>query len=286
MQSKTRATFYKRHRAQAFLCFSFLLWASGAISQTTPPTSSGTEPQGASAGKKPSPAGTDTSAGGNKSNDSGKTNKLPDKGNGLPQSGAPPITTPNTGSVASSNGGDVAGKKEPAKTGAEGNNSGVLLLSDFWRGFWNISAAFAIGSLGAWAFYFGVYIGLIARTDRPSILQFLQDEAGPNNVPPAAKRFHYRLYYGLFGGVIAAVFQAAQWQTIAPIQALVLGATWYSVITNIMTGSQPKINPSDIVDGVRGRPQGVTGTARDAEAPPPRTTGGATTADTSHSGPA
>ncbi len=44
------------------------------------------------------------------------------------------------------------------------------------------------------------------------------------------------MFYVL-GGVVAGVFQAAQFDTFAPIQAFVLGATWPSVVTRIMSGS-------------------------------------------------
>ncbi len=41
----------------------------------------------------------------------------------------------------------------------------------------------------------------------------------------------------LFGGAIAAVFQMGQGDVFAPIQALVLGATWPTVISQIMAKS-------------------------------------------------
>ena len=101
-------------------------------------------------------------------------------------------------------------------------------------------ATFALGLL-----IFGSFFGLIAADSRPALLKYLEDQMGP----PQVRRHRERLLYGLFGGFVAGVFQMAQYQTLAPIQALVLGATWYSVITNIMTGSRPmSLTASEIVD--------------------------------------
>jgi hypothetical protein len=87
-----------------------------------------------------------------------------------------------------------------------------------------ISLAFVVGVCGAWCFYSGVRYGLIDRTSRKAILQHLPDKEIP-------------LLFCFLGGIVAAVFQAAQPHVFAPIQAFVLGATWPSVVTRIMSGS-------------------------------------------------
>ena len=92
----------------------------------------------------------------------------------------------------------------------------------------NILAAVLIGSLGALAFYAGVKFGFISPESRRRLLLYLPDEryARPS-----------RNYFYFLGGVVAGIFQWAQPDVLAPIQAFVLGATWPSVVTRIMSGS-------------------------------------------------
>src|SRR5688572_17668740 len=90
------------------------------------------------------------------------------------------------------------------------------------RGTINVMAATAIGFFGAWAFYIGVITGFIERTARDDVLLHLVDD--PRAIPPA-RRSLLRFFFYFFGGVVAGVFQWAQADTLAPIQAFVLGIT-------------------------------------------------------------
>jgi hypothetical protein len=103
-----------------------------------------------------------------------------------------------------------------------GASNGLKLL--------NIGAAMLIGFLGAAAFYAGVRFGFISNESREQLLSFLKH-------PPNPKK--ERLFFYGFGGIVAGVFQWAQPDVLAPIQAFVLGATWPSVVTRIMSGSTP-----------------------------------------------
>jgi hypothetical protein len=104
----------------------------------------------------------------------------------------------------------------------------VELLGWNAKGVINVFLAGIVGVLGSIAFYYGVYTGFIGRSNRAETLQYL---SGSTN------RFHYIAMFYVLGGVVAGVFQAAQFDTFAPIQAFVLGATWPSVVTRIMSGS-------------------------------------------------
>ena len=106
----------------------------------------------------------------------------------------------------------------------------------------NVLLAFFVGAMGAWAFHLGVLTGFISRTERPRILEFLLDtQQRPRN--------GIIVCFIATGGIVAAVFQAAQADTFAPIQAFVLGATWPSVVTRIMSGEGVRpaslVNPAD-----------------------------------------
>ena len=96
--------------------------------------------------------------------------------------------------------------------------------------FLNISYAVLVGTLGAASFYFGVYFGFISQNERDKMLKYLTNNT--NNV-----QLRWFIVFCLLGGIVAAVFQAAQANVFAPIQAFVLGATWPSVVTRIMSGS-------------------------------------------------
>jgi hypothetical protein len=99
----------------------------------------------------------------------------------------------------------------------------------------NILAAVLIGTLGALAFYAGVKFGFISPETRKTLLAYLPEDA-------AAVRLRKHFYF--MGGIVAGIFQWAQPDVLAPIQAFVLGATWPSVVTRIMSGST---NPLSMV---------------------------------------
>lgn len=97
----------------------------------------------------------------------------------------------------------------------------------------------------------GVYLGFISRQSRAGILEYLErrsrfrasyDEGAVGaEVPlkPPRARWLCVGWFCLLGGLVAAVFQAAQVESFMPIQAFVLGATWPSVVTRVMAGGDP-----------------------------------------------
>jgi hypothetical protein len=102
----------------------------------------------------------------------------------------------------------------------------------------NVFFAMLIGFAGAMAFYAGVYFGFIAPESRNDITKYIVSSRSINT-------------FALLGGVVAGVFQWAQPDVLAPIQAFVLGATWPSVVTRIMSGSTsapPPLTATDIVN--------------------------------------
>jgi hypothetical protein len=99
--------------------------------------------------------------------------------------------------------------------------------------------AFLIGFGGAAAFHFGVFIGFIARDSRVSLLEFLHPPP-PATLPGGSRSlgwlWFYRVMFWMFGGGVAVVFQMADADVLVPIQAFVLGASWPSVVTQLMSG--------------------------------------------------
>ncbi len=118
----------------------------------------------------------------------------------------------------------------------------------------NILFAFVVGAMGAWAFHLGVLTGFIARGERPRVLEFLVD-------PQGRPRSFLSFCFFVTGGIVAGVFQWAQPDTFAPIQAFVLGATWPSVVTRIMAGEGGapfwRVNPADAPPGQVPTPAGA-----------------------------
>jgi hypothetical protein len=110
-----------------------------------------------------------------------------------------------------------------------------------WDRVINIALAGIVGFLGAVAFYYGVYTGFINPDSREKTLKYFTG--------PVWNRVHYTGMFCVLGGVVAAVFQAAQASTFAPIQAFVLGATWPSVVTRIMAGgAEPTTSGREFAD--------------------------------------
>ena len=128
----------------------------------------------------------------------------------------------------------IAAAQETNAPPAGGNQKTEIRATDpLWtkEGFRSVTGAFIVGSLGAGAFFLGVFCGFISRESRERLLEFLGDR---NTGKPKAWLL---LAFCAFGGVVASVFQAAQASLFAPIQAFVLGATWPSVVTRIMSGN-------------------------------------------------
>jgi hypothetical protein len=172
-----------------------------------------------------------------------------------------------------------ATKREPLKqanaggaqaTGAQTDvpkteSPGTLPGSVSWADAYVLLAAVLVGSIGSAAFTIGVWLGFITPASRPQILAFLLDieKKGPKPVQgseEARADFEQRLadwntnttetfrllrvtLFVLFGGFVAAVFQWADTTKFIPIQAFVLGATWPSVVTRVMSGSSPDVLP-------------------------------------------
>lgn len=122
---------------------------------------------------------------------------------------------------------------QPAGSASMNQTISGLVKADQFQRILNVGLAFIVGSLGAGAFFYGVFCGFISKSTRQSLLEYLVDSN-------SGKMKGAILVFCSFGGVVAAVFQAPQASFFAPIQAFVLGATWPSVVTQMMSGnSQP-----------------------------------------------
>jgi hypothetical protein len=91
---------------------------------------------------------------------------------------------------------------------------------------WWVVGAFAIGVLGAGAFLLVAGTGLIPYAQKETLAGLLSDAVLKN-------------LYLFLGGIIAAIFQLAQPHTFAPIQALIIGVTWPSVVNQYLGGKEP-----------------------------------------------
>lgn len=119
----------------------------------------------------------------------------------------------------------------------------------------NIMAAVLIGGLGALAFYAGVKFGFISPESRKNLLSYL---------PEARTARPSRTHFYFLGGVVAGIFQWAQPDVLAPIQAFVLGATWPSVVTRIMSGSNTMPPGPSLDDFLNKQPPKAAGANQDA----------------------
>lgn len=127
-----------------------------------------------------------------------------------------------------------------------------------WHSVVNVIGSVLVGAMGAWAFHLGLITGFIDRPNRKTTLEFLQDGSGNTKWPLS-------FWFYVTGGMVAGVFQMAQADTFAPIQGFVLGATWPSVVTRIMSGAAgvppsqgPNVKPAqvDVPQTARGGPSG------------------------------
>jgi hypothetical protein len=90
----------------------------------------------------------------------------------------------------------------------------------------NLFGSFLIGLIGALCYCWGIQYGFIERASKttPSYMKSAMD----------------MLLFCSLGGLVALVFQSPQAETLTPIQAFVLGATWPSVVNRVIAGnSQP-----------------------------------------------
>jgi hypothetical protein len=131
--------------------------------------------------------------------------------------------------------------------------------------FCNVLGAFAIGALGSWAFLIGVASGLVARGQRSDLLTYLDGE------------LFLQAVFVLIGGAVAAVFQAGQATSFAPIQALVIGSTWPTVISQYLAGQGQPANQNSVVLSKLATESAQKGTGSSGEllGAPPAAGGGA-----------
>ena len=141
---------------------------------------------------------------------------------------------------------------------------GLALAVAFFPGFWGAvasslglayrsfqSAPLKAGLLGmgaAGAYYHAVQAGLISTTLRDPLISALQSS------------FTSRLLYFAFGGFVAGTVQLADREHFAPIQALVLGASWPAFIAS-QIGKDTATPPPKVVEGAadaQARPATVT----------------------------
>ena len=117
-----------------------------------------------------------------------------------------------------------AGSNAPSQgSGAEDTRRSSGLYGDVpgvgLRRFLVLITAFLIGVSGAAAFHLGVYTGFIARDSRAGLLEFLHLEFS-NPIPLSGvelwKLRLLRLVFWCFGGIVAAVFQMADADSLVP----------------------------------------------------------------------
>jgi hypothetical protein len=165
----------------------------------------------------------------------------------LPTSGQDKATTGQAvpASMSGNQASTAGAETQTTSSGLFGPITNVL-----WRRTLVLAFAFCIGMLGAAAFHFGVFIGFIARDSRGNLLEFLHAELLTRRLVSPSELWYFRfrsVAFWTFGGVVAAVFQMADADSLVPIQAFVLGASWPSVVTQLMSGrSNPPAQPANI----------------------------------------
>ncbi|MBI2171698.1 MAG: hypothetical protein HYU30_06720 [Chloroflexi bacterium] len=102
-----------------------------------------------------------------------------------------------------------------------------------WRGLW----AFLIGMVGSVAYFTVVYFGFVGsgKESRDLILGYFWGKNGRTTLAKVA-------WYSLVGGLIAGVFQLAE-RAFVPVQSFILGATWPSIVGQLLSGRQSGLPP-------------------------------------------
>lgn len=119
----------------------------------------------------------------------------------------------------------------------------MLLEFSFWHSILNLwnthpvfrgtSGAAIIGGLGSAAYLTALLLGFLG--DGP-IAQLRPRFEVVKGTPAVKSLSGPRLVlFAVFGAFVASVFQLPQGALLAPIQALVIGATWPTVISQILT---------------------------------------------------
>jgi hypothetical protein len=117
-----------------------------------------------------------------------------------------------------------------------------------WYGLWNDHGllragvgATIIGAIGSAAYLTALFLGFLGDTARN---QFRPRFLVPKGQPALPKLSAPRLFaFVIFGSGVALVFQLAQRDVFAPIQAFVLGATWPTVLSQMI--SKEASTPAD-----------------------------------------
>ncbi|HZK81171.1 MAG TPA: hypothetical protein VFC46_08900, partial [Humisphaera sp.] len=118
----------------------------------------------------------------------------------------------------------------------------------------NAALAMAVGVIGAYTYLYGIWAGFIERASRDSLIIFLQTGKLP------ARLWHWTRFV-ICGGLVAAVFQLGQPDTFAPIQAFVLGVTWFAVVSRSASSSQSKDYVADLENRLNKAPDQAPGAA-------------------------
>ena len=154
----------------------------------------------------------------------------------------------------------------------------VDVQNDLLECWLNVFLAFLIGTLGSAAFYLAIVTGFIGRTSRAELLAHMALDL-------RKLEGYIPVLFWCFGGVTAAVFQAAQPAVLVPVQSFVLGMTWWVYVRQTV----PPSSLDDLLKKLPPPPEAEPGqprpTAREAEAditlpaPPPPGQGAAPAAE-------
>jgi hypothetical protein len=133
-------------------------------------------------------------------------------------------------------------------------------FADFWIAhplFQATAGSLIVGLIGSAAYMTALFLGFLGDAPLKALQPRFEVLRG---TPPVVKVSRLKLsLFALFGGLIATVFQLAQGVTFAPIQALVLGATWPTVISQILakTGETDADKIVELANRIAGKPAGT-----------------------------
>ena len=96
-----------------------------------------------------------------------------------------------------------------------------------WR---NLYAA-VVGAVGSLAYIYAIYFGFVGagRDSRDYLLSGFRNRTRMSSVRV--------IWFGVVGAATAAVFQLPQSEFV-PIQSFILGATWPSIVSQVLSGRQ------------------------------------------------
>ncbi len=105
---------------------------------------------------------------------------------------------------------------------------------------WELLSAWIIGTTGSVAYFTVVYFGFVGpnKESRDSILGYFWGKSGRMTVLKVA-------WYSLIGGSIAGIFQLAE-TAFVPVQSFILGATWPSIVGQLLSGRQSGQSGSEL----------------------------------------